>query len=387
MAVMKRGQSYYLRFQPLKGGKWIKLATDAKTKADAAAMEKAITLACRSGDYRWLDPLTREMCIRMFTNQGWTLPPELAPPEIRPTEELTLWRAIELFGHYPGIADGKGLWRHRICLGNIVAVMGRDRPLKSVNKPLLKEYRIKRGQKAKPGTINRELSSLSKLFEVMIELEHVEVNPVHGLKALSSKSGERQVYISYQDVCRVADQCPEWYRPLIWTAYYTGMRRGEIVNLKRGHVNLSKRIITLFPEDVKEGAWKRVPLCREAALIIESAMRVSMLNSDLVFLVSDHKGVRPAGRESYKKPWERAVKALAWPDPRPRFHDLRHTWRTNARRSGMWEDLQREIMGHSTRGRSVHERYGRISDQELVEAIDKVTWDHGETEIFVAGRF
>ncbi len=54
----------------------------------------------------------------------------------------------------------------------------------------------------------------------------------------------------------------------------------------------------------------------------------------------------------------------------PRFHDLRHTWKTNARRSGMHPEIERAIMGHSQRGKSVHEGYGLISDEELVRAID-----------------
>jgi hypothetical protein len=70
--------------------------------------------------------------------------------------------------------------------------------------------------------------------------------------------------------------------------------------------------------------------------------------------------------------------------PWPRFHDLRATWKVNARRSGVSEELQRAIMGHADRGRSVHDRYGYISDQELVDAINKMTFDHGETAIFLA---
>ena len=73
-------------------------------------------------------------------------------------------------------------------------------------------------------------------------------------------------------------------------------------------------------------------------------------------------------------------------DPAPRFHDLRHTWKTNARRSGMHPEIEKAIMGHSQRGKSVHEGYGFISDEELVRAIDGMTFDHGETQILVSGR-
>ena len=49
-------------------------------------------------------------------------------------------------------------------------------------------------------------------------------------------------------------------------------------------------------------------------------------------------------------------------------------------------EIREAIHGHSTKERSVSERYGRISDQELVNAIDSMTFDHGETEILVAKR-
>lgn len=67
--------------------------------------------------------------------------------------------------------------------------------------------------------------------------------------------------------------------------------------------------------------------------------------------------------------------------PYPRFHDLRHTWRTNARRSGIDAQLAESIMDHWFKG---NDRYGRISDKELLNAIDKMTFDHGDTEIFVS---
>ena len=86
--------------------------------------------------------------------------------------------------------------------------------------------------------------------------------------------------------------------------------------------------------------------------------------------------------------WPRACEALEEKEllkkPLPRFHDLRHTWKTNARRSGMDPEIREAILGHAERGKSVVERYGRISDQELVQAIDLMTFDHGETEILLA---
>ncbi len=50
----------------------------------------------------------------------------------------------------------------------------------------------------------------------------------------------------------------------------------------------------------------------------------------------------------------------------------------------MDSQIAEAILGHQDRARTVNERYGRISDAELVQAIDALTFDHGETEILVA---
>ena len=86
-----------------------------------------------------------------------------------------------------------------------------------------------------------------------------------------------------------------------------------------------------------------------------------------------------------RKPWTRAIKEVGL-HPAPVFHDLRATWKTNAMRSGMYQEIRERITGHYNRSRNVNERYGRISDADLVRAIDVVTFDHGKTEIILASE-
>ena len=43
----------------------------------------------------------------------------------------------------------------------------------------------------------------------------------------------------------------------------------------------------------------------------------------------------------------------------------------------MEPEIRQAIMGHTTGARSVDERYGWISDEEFVRAIDGMTFEHG----------
>jgi integrase len=384
MAVKKRKGGFYIYFRPFKDTQ-IGLRVDAMSKTEAKQIEATLVRVCRNGTYDTLDSTVREVCIRMFRNRGWELPATLSGTMV-PEKELTMWKACELFLQYPDIKSSPTRERYQYSLVNLVAKLGKERPVKSIWVPDLKEYQAERlDEGAAPGTVNWELATLSKLFGVLIELRLAETNPVRLVKKQSVKCRVRQVYIGYQDFERIVQLCPTWYQPIVQTAYYTGMRRGEILGLTRKQVSLERRLFFLGPDDTKEGKWKRVPVHRDLVPILEESMKVVSLETDSVFLIRDRKGVRPPSFESTKNPWQRRLKKMGL-EPSPRFHDLRHTWRANARRSGVDASIAEAILGHWFKLKSVNDRYGRVSDQELIQAIDAMTFDHGETEILVASR-
>jgi hypothetical protein len=82
-----------------------------------------------------------------------------------------------------------------------------------------------------------------------------------------------------------------------------------------------------------------------------------------------------------KKPWREALDSLEF-DPMPRIHDLRHCWKTNAMRSRLDEDIRDAIVGHGNKKKSPRSVYLSISDEDLVREIDRLTFDHGKTEIW-----
>jgi integrase len=73
-------------------------------------------------------------------------------------------------------------------------------------------------------------------------------------------------------------------------------------------------------------------------------------------------------------------------DARLRFHDLRHTFKINIRRSEVDVEIRESILGHAYQAKDVTTRYGRIDDHEVIKAIDKITFDHGKTEVLLAAQ-
>jgi integrase len=376
--VTKRGKNYYLRIRPF-GGSEIGVKTPARNKTEAKQIEMSVMTACRSGDYRALDPVSREICVRMFRNQAIEMPSDLSMSE--PVQaELTLRRAVELFIKYPGINTSPNRERYEQAFEHVVDHWGSERQVKSVWIPEIKAYQIERlNEGAAPSTINKEKSALSKMFQVLLELRHLDVNPARLVRNLSEKNSKRAAYVSFKDFRCIVEVLPAWFKPIALTAYYTGMRRGEVLALTRKSVRLDRRLILLGSQETKERQRKRVPIHRELAPILETVMKVQAMGTERIFL---HNGMPVTHRDEVRWCWDRKVVKVKGLESVPRFHDLRHTWKTNARRSGMHPEIEKSIMGHASRARGVHEGYGVISDQELIRAIDSMTFDHGDTEIF-----
>ena len=80
--------------------------------------------------------------------------------------------------------------------------------MKTIWVPDMRKYQAGRmAEGAAPATVNEEKGVLSKLFQVLIELQLLELNPVRMVKRLSEKAGERQAYLSLADVSFITDKC------------------------------------------------------------------------------------------------------------------------------------------------------------------------------------
>ncbi len=230
MALKKRGKLWHLRIRPF-GGKQIWISTGTPLKSVAENVERQILVACGSQDYRSLDPVARKACLQMFRNQGWRIPGDLSGEEPA-TEEMTLRKAMELCLRYPEVRNCPNRDRMEQNFVHLTDHFGSEFPVGQIWIPQIKEYQVIRtGKAAAPATVNREKSALSKLFQVLIELRHMDVNPARLVKPLSEKFSKRQAYIGYKDFQLILGHLPSWFRPISQAAYYSGMRRGVINGL------------------------------------------------------------------------------------------------------------------------------------------------------------
>lgn len=413
MAISSKRDAFY--WIVWAGKKQVWTLTPATTKSQAKQIERECLVALKSTNYSSLSDEARETLIRYYHKAKLEMPIGLRL-DVEQTEErdFVLWDepkegenrpsrgAIQLFASHPIIRQKKQSTRDRydMCIYHLVKFFGKTCKMGELWTDDISGYyaaRIKQG--AAPNTIGHEVSTLSAIFRVLIDCKRktgISANPcdyVRGNDALSLSfaSRKRSAYLSCDLVNTITTVwglntkrplCPEWFTPMLWTSYYTGMRLGEILGVRRSQIHFDKRMIYLTPVDmeIKEGQAKRVPIHRDLAPILKQALRVRAFGSDNVFLLSDRRGTRPPTKDTVELVMKRIVKLLK-PEPRISFHFLRHTFRANCSRSGISDRIAERILGHSDKQLSVNERYGEISDEELIAAIDHLTVNNGHSMV------
>ena len=159
-------------------------------------------------------------------------------------------------------------------------------------------------------------------------------------------------------------------RAIIAAAYFTGMRRGEILLLTWDKVDLKNRIIRLGAGDTKDREARDIPICKEL-LKIFLAMPNRIHDIDQCHYVFQYGG-KPVKdiRDGLKK----ACKAAGIKYGRAVvdgfiFHDLRHTYNTNMRKAGVPDSVIMAITGHSTR--EMFDRYNTVDLDDARKAVDQ----------------
>jgi integrase len=383
MGIMKIGEKFYVSFK-WKGNR-IRTVTPARNETEAKKIERAVKTAFKIGAFGHLSPTEQEVVVRTYENNGWVMPRELARPE--PEEELTLILAVKEFLQ----ADAKHrAERNLYAIDRLVEHFSDVFPLAEMKVGQIRKYQRTRQQKVANATVNREVAVLSGICRVQIENERMEYNPC--LMAKRLPSNQRDTYLSWGDFTRVLEHS-WWLHDILVLLYYTGMRFGEAVALRWEMYKPERRMLILPPEATKEGKNpkklrlrpKRIPLRTEAVSLLESLRKPRDGNlvhaTGTIFRYTgrfkDQLG-QAISHSMVRKAWGRAVRLACLSGLQMR--DLRHTWKTNAQRSGMDPTVRDLIVGHSTE-RSVADRYIRVSDEELLKAVDAMRFDNGWTEL------
>jgi integrase len=190
-----------------------------------------------------------------------------------------------------------------------------------------------------------------------VRLGMVRVNPCTKID-LPRVPRHEMLFLTAEEVRKVAEAIDPYYRTLIYTAAYTGLRAGELLALRRRDVDLLRGVIHVrralkdisghleFGE-TKTREQRTVTLPAFLKAMLAEHMRSPGLPDALVFPSKTGKPLRHGlfTRRHFKP----AVKASLSADKHAlRFHDLRHTCASLSIAAGAHPKLIQTRLGHSS---------------------------------------
>lgn len=238
---------------------------------------------------------------------------------------------------------------------------------------------------ARNATVNRSLAMLRLMFNLAVrarKLRQIDVPVIEMLQERNVRKG----FLEHDQYLQLRKVLPDYLQPMLTMGYFTGMRLGEIRNLKWGQVNLVDAQVRLEPGTTKNDEGRTVPLVGELLEVLKKqrAKRdMECPDCDFVFF---RRGKRIG---DFRKAWGsacvRAGLGEIESDGRKRrrkykgllFHDLRRSAIRNLVRAGVPEPVAMAISGHKSR--CIFDRYNIVSGRDILEAGSKL-------ETYLAGR-
>ena len=256
--------------------------------------------------------------------------------------------------------------RDEISIGHLKEFIGRRR-LSQISLLLIEKYRLARREAVSSTTVDLELACLKTLLRVAVDWEKLASFPLDKV-CLAREKNTRERVLSMDEEARLLDAAAPHLRPLIVLALATGMRRGELLKLRREHINFTTRMITVPAENSKSKKERRVPM----SSAVFDLLRPFASRSGFIFgndsgeaLKAIHGGFRGACARAKKDPQDEKDAGILG----LRFHDLRHTFASRFIAAGGNVVILSKILGHSTIALT-YNRYCHPSDGDMLRGVE-----------------
>ena len=240
--------------------------------------------------------------------------------------------------------------------------------LHELDKQALSKFVEFRKKTVSNATINRELSALSAIRTLARDFWEYKTNDAKPLQFKLNEPAENIKFLQDWEVAqKIIDRATPHLKPIIYTALYTGMRKGNILALKWEDVDFRNNTISIRVKDKNVAGGKNltIPMVDKLKDILLEQPRIN----EYIF---NYNG-KPIGE--IKHSWQSIFydskgflrdKEL----PYVNFHTLRHTAATWILRKTNNLRITKEILGHANINTTM--KYAHVLDEEKRNALNAV---------------
>ena len=274
----------------------------------------------------------------------------------------------ELSAEYVNWAERQRSFSQKVYVVNQLAREFGYYRLRNITTKLLEQYQTKLMQEGKKAaTINRHLATIKHMMTKAVDWLMVEEEALKRVRKvkLLEENNRRLRYLSKEEIESLLNYCPSHLKPLIIMALNTGMRRGEIFNLKWEQVDLKHGFVLL--DVTKNGDRREIPInrtLRETLETLHQGTKEWPRRLDIPWVFYDVRSEKPY--RDLRKGFYLACKKAGIQNFK--FHDCRHTFASHLVMGGVDLTSVKELLGHKTLTMTL--RYSHLAPSHKVKAVE-----------------
>lgn len=272
--------------------------------------------------------------------------------------KITLKEAGELYLRLHASLNCKPATYKTYCgyLENLLVPFFGELNINEISPILVKEFIKQMQDKGRQNsTINKYVKFMSAIYNFMIDNDAITRNPIARIKPLKEIKNDKIRALSTEEVQALLTKTkvvyPDFY-PLLFTALFTGMRRGELmaltwnsINWVRGKITVDKNYVNGRLGTPKSSKTRYVDMSDELARVLKE-WRLACPHSELSLVFPNSEGKYQSADNMIKRRFipslNRAGIDLI------RFHDLRHTYASLLLANGAPMKYVQTQLGHAS---------------------------------------
>ena len=211
--------------------------------------------------------------------------------------------------------------------------------------------------------------TIKAAFSKAIIWEYISENPLKKIKS-PKVAKNLPLFISEIEFDLIMGNTKQQYlKDLFLTAFYTGMRLGEIINMKWEWVDWKQNIITVMNSETfttKSKKERIIPICSVLNNCLSNRIPKILSVNKKDFVFTNTPGIR-LNENFVSKQFKKSVRAAGL-DDKIHFHTLRHSFASNLAQRGVSLYVIKELLGHEDL--STTQIYSHLQSQNLRDAVN-----------------
>lgn len=201
----------------------------------------------------------------------------------------------------------------------------------------------------KKRTINLEVSSIKTFLNKAVKWDMISVNPIANIDYLKEDDSKVIRALTEEETRMLLEKANGWFKSVLVTSIYTGMREGELRTLEWDDIDFSKGVIHIrrepgwIPKSSGHKVRERdIAIPRHLADYLREHKKKGKKQDNLVFQGKDGRALKTGLRRALM----RLTEKCGFPEV-TQFHALRHTYATQLISRCKELTVAKEQLGHS----------------------------------------